>query len=170
MVTRPDHAEARASVAFSGNLIGCSGEKLFSWLNNAELLKQDQRSYEYPVFDDSTVSQPVDDDHRKINLISRRLNSRPLALVCSGYRAMRNHSIVFGYHLLDPEIEVRKSYKPATDFLLNRFSRSRNAAWFGFRSKLMANAFRIKQLDRKSTRLNSSHRCISYAVFCLKKK
>src|SRR5436189_725671 len=25
-------------------------------------------------------------------------------------------------------------------------------------------------IDRKSTRLNSSHRCISYAVFCLKKK
>src|SRR5437764_7787782 len=29
-------------------------------------------------------------------------------------------------------------------------------------------AFDLK--DRKSTRLNSSHRCISYAVFCLKKK
>src|SRR5437762_3820405 len=28
----------------------------------------------------------------------------------------------------------------------------------------------ILLLDRKSTRLNSSHRCISYAVFCLKKK
>src|SRR5437762_7162852 len=28
----------------------------------------------------------------------------------------------------------------------------------------------IRQRDRKSTRLNSSHRCISYAVFCLKKK
>src|SRR5437764_11078426 len=27
-----------------------------------------------------------------------------------------------------------------------------------------------EQQDRKSTRLNSSHRCISYAVFCLKKK
>src|SRR5437763_7936258 len=27
-----------------------------------------------------------------------------------------------------------------------------------------------EDLDRKSTRLNSSHRCISYAVFCLKKK
>src|SRR5437763_8841854 len=26
------------------------------------------------------------------------------------------------------------------------------------------------ELDRKSTRLNSSHRCNSYAVFCLKKK
>ena len=35
-------------------------------------------------------------------------------------------------------------------------------------------AFTLNRLyfgqDRKSTRLNSSHRCISYAVFCLKKK
>src|SRR5437867_5767369 len=29
---------------------------------------------------------------------------------------------------------------------------------------------RGRRLDRKSTRLNSSHRTISYAVFCLKKK
>src|SRR5690625_5596991 len=29
---------------------------------------------------------------------------------------------------------------------------------------------RVKILDRKSTRLNSSHVAISYAVFCLKKK
>src|SRR5437762_10033807 len=28
----------------------------------------------------------------------------------------------------------------------------------------------FEELDRKSTRLNSSHRCTSYAVFCLKKK
>src|SRR5438477_7723365 len=28
----------------------------------------------------------------------------------------------------------------------------------------------LKMLDRKSTRLNSSHMSISYAVFCLKKK
>src|ERR1017187_10923620 len=27
----------------------------------------------------------------------------------------------------------------------------------------------LETIDRKSTRLNSSHRCISYAVFCLKK-
>src|SRR5437879_9400379 len=27
-----------------------------------------------------------------------------------------------------------------------------------------------RRSDRKSTRLNSSHRCSSYAVFCLKKK
>src|SRR5437763_12580081 len=31
-------------------------------------------------------------------------------------------------------------------------------------------AAQSQQRDRKSTRLNSSHRCISYAVFCLKKK
>src|SRR5437764_4833900 len=31
-------------------------------------------------------------------------------------------------------------------------------------------SIRKSALDRKSTRLNSSHRCISYAVFCLKKK
>src|SRR5258708_26878112 len=28
----------------------------------------------------------------------------------------------------------------------------------------------MERLDRKSTRLNSSHQIISYAVFCLKKK
>src|SRR5207248_11416271 len=31
-------------------------------------------------------------------------------------------------------------------------------------------AYAAKLIDRKSTRLNSSHRTISYAVFCLKKK
>src|SRR5258708_12170536 len=29
---------------------------------------------------------------------------------------------------------------------------------------------KLVELDRKSTRLNSSHQIISYAVFCLKKK
>src|SRR5438034_10770218 len=33
-----------------------------------------------------------------------------------------------------------------------------------------AQRLRIAQPDRKSTRLNSSHTVISYAVFCLKKK
>src|SRR5262245_63063648 len=32
------------------------------------------------------------------------------------------------------------------------------------------NRKRVQRLDRKSTRLNSSHLGISYAVFCLKKK
>src|ERR1017187_5688525 len=33
----------------------------------------------------------------------------------------------------------------------------------------LISALRLTPEDRKSTRLNSSHRCISYAVFCLKK-
>src|SRR4051794_41223313 len=33
-----------------------------------------------------------------------------------------------------------------------------------------ADAFGLTETDRKSTRLNSSHPSISYAVFCLKKK
>src|SRR3712207_8536848 len=33
-----------------------------------------------------------------------------------------------------------------------------------------AHGFMVEALDRKSTRLNSSHANISYAVFCLKKK
>src|SRR2546429_5201342 len=34
----------------------------------------------------------------------------------------------------------------------------------------LTNSPDIKEADRKSTRLNSSHGYISYAVFCLKKK
>src|SRR5260221_9580053 len=35
---------------------------------------------------------------------------------------------------------------------------------------LLARGLRPQDADRKSTRLNSSHTVISYAVFCLKKK
>src|SRR5437762_4449450 len=38
-----------------------------------------------------------------------------------------------------------------------------------YRAQALLDAMQ-KAADRKSTRLNSSHRCISYAVFCLKKK
>src|SRR2546422_8550365 len=34
----------------------------------------------------------------------------------------------------------------------------------------MQDAYQVRSIDRKSTRLNSSHGYISYAVFCLKKK
>src|SRR5437762_5681349 len=44
------------------------------------------------------------------------------------------------------------------------------ASGLGLPASTVARARKIQQLDRKSTRLNSSHRCISYAVFCLKKK
>src|SRR5690625_6384965 len=37
-------------------------------------------------------------------------------------------------------------------------------------AELMAALPEVLEIDRKSTRLNSSHVAISYAVFCLKKK
>src|SRR5258707_3812633 len=41
---------------------------------------------------------------------------------------------------------------------------------FSYAYNLFTPAFDILRRDRKSTRLNSSHANISYAVFCLKKK
>src|SRR5258707_3385923 len=53
-------------------------------------------------------------------------------------------------------------------------SSRRPAAWASGRWPLAATASRLSNhssaTDRKSTRLNSSHANISYAVFCLKKK
>src|SRR5437867_6299158 len=51
---------------------------------------------------------------------------------------------------------------------LFRSSRDRRA--IVARRDLPDGVFGIDSKDRKSTRLNSSHRTISYAVFCLKKK
>src|SRR4051812_50008967 len=48
------------------------------------------------------------------------------------------------------------------------FQRWRWELWHG--SQLIAAGWRLRPVDRKSTRLNSSHMSISYAVFCLKKK
>src|SRR5437879_10324923 len=49
-----------------------------------------------------------------------------------------------------------------------RFQRNRGAGSLVSRGDRFNAIGAVK--DRKSTRLNSSHRCISYAVFCLKKK
>src|SRR5437762_9171286 len=53
-----------------------------------------------------------------------------------------------------------------------RDSRQRRRAKLshGLASRPVGPLTRLGCRDRKSTRLNSSHRCISYAVFCLKKK
>src|SRR5256885_6611828 len=44
------------------------------------------------------------------------------------------------------------------------------AAFQAAHARFVEVAARVNTLDRKSTRLNSSHLVISYAVFCLKKK
>src|SRR5438270_8960616 len=42
--------------------------------------------------------------------------------------------------------------------------------WDGYRALAYIEEGKVSLVDRKSTRLNSSHSQISYAVFCLKKK
>ena len=44
------------------------------------------------------------------------------------------------------------------------------AVWYKFQELVFLIMLDEPDLDRKSTRLNSSHANISYAVFCLKKK
>src|SRR5438034_4468014 len=52
------------------------------------------------------------------------------------------------------------------------FLSGRRLSWWLLGVSLVATTFSTDtpNLDRKSTRLNSSHTVISYAVFCLKKK
>src|SRR3712207_6993946 len=45
-----------------------------------------------------------------------------------------------------------------------------NQGWRPLHYAVQMDRAEIVELDRKSTRLNSSHANISYAVFCLKKK
>src|SRR5207249_10604759 len=48
---------------------------------------------------------------------------------------------------------------------------SSDGKWLVYATRYDAETgLRLRNLDRKSTRLNSSHVSISYAVFCLKKK
>src|SRR5437868_12490683 len=66
----------------------------------------------------------------------------------------------------------RSTLFPYTTLFRSRRVRGRIAAWHGgfpdYRASLLVQ--RDQRRDRKSTRLNSSHVSISYAVFCLKKK
>src|SRR5437879_11522802 len=73
--------------------------------------------------------------------------------------------------------QVPRTYREAAFALgATRWEVIRVAVLPAARSGLVASVFLGlgralgETIDRKSTRLNSSHRCISYAVFCLKKK
>src|SRR5437762_10540119 len=73
------------------------------------------------------------------------------------------HSFFFNNTL--PTHIYTLSLHDALPILANHLERRHRVAMGEFDEMFLAVA-----PDRKSTRLNSSHRCISYAVFCLKKK
>src|SRR2546430_13125479 len=62
-----------------------------------------------------------------------------------------------------------KSSKPS-DGLRSKFPHYGYSDMVELQHRLLADGLGVDHLDRKSTRLNSSHSQISYAVFCLKKK
>src|SRR5207248_8662382 len=61
---------------------------------------------------------------------------------------------------------VREGHLEMVRFLLEQGADATTYRTYPFQDSLVSMA---QDRDRKSTRLNSSHRTISYAVFCLKK-
>src|SRR5690554_7578297 len=70
---------------------------------------------------------------------------------------MNHHTLYCPFHLIE-SYDVRVHFLTRCNILLNPVSKS-------FQTHVLR-----QHPDRKSTRLNSSHVRISYAVFCLKKK
>src|SRR2546426_4506887 len=64
--------------------------------------------------------------------------------------------------LQDPSLSGTVTKEEVEYLTRLRFKKKRPTPLFYYRE--------LQNLDRKSTRLNSSHLVISYAVFCLKKK
>src|SRR5258707_2142387 len=64
----------------------------------------------------------------------------------------------------------RSTLFPYTTLFRSRNVMPSSAAWSNFTLVKVAPSKLRPRRDRKSTRLNSSHANISYAVFCLKKK
>src|SRR5947208_13264964 len=77
---------------------------------------------------------------------------------------------VFYFFFLMIRRPPRSTLFPYTTLFRSRHQASRARAWRSLCSRGKRSKSRWKGKDRKSTRLNSSHQIISYAVFCLKKK
>src|SRR5207244_1365018 len=76
------------------------------------------------------------------------------------------------HHIIDQAVD---SYFPLVEELNSKVDGLERKLFEEFDEGLIHEIFKAKRStfglrDRKSTRLNSSHQIISYAVFCLKKK
>src|SRR5690625_6404333 len=87
--------------------------------------------------------------------------SHIIKIVSSDFKSLFNNSIrILSVNCLYTFVSARYSFT-----LIPAVSNSRSQL-----SREGVSIIKSKSLDRKSTRLNSSHVAISYAVFCLKKK
>src|SRR5258708_16956801 len=82
------------------------------------------------------------------------------------------YTTLFRSNVVDARLPPGSSGMFGGYFLLGSDPQGRDmlsAVIFGLRTSLLVGGLSVV-LDRKSTRLNSSHQIISYAVFCFKKK
>src|SRR5207249_5988530 len=106
----------------------------------------------------------------------RNNSSRPRKLTVTSYATLVLGSdpeetgmhVVTKWDLQSQSLFARNSYNPEfCECITFATSSPTPASFTGDRTAFIG---RNRSLDRKSTRLNSSHVSISYAVFCLKKK
>src|SRR2546426_554019 len=102
------------------------------------------------------------------------ITQEPFPSAATG-RAFRTTPTVFGHGLLDavPDAEILAREDPDDrdgDGISGRANRTADGGVGRFGRKANFATLLGEKRDRKSTRLNSSHLVISYAVFCLKKK
>src|SRR5437867_8013935 len=106
------------------------------------------------VLGDTAISAIEQASSGRRRFFGRRKIQRPAITHCENCGAqLRGHWCA---KCGQPAIDYRRSFRHVIADLLNEF--------LNWDSKFFATI-----ADRKSTRLNSSHRTISYAVFCLKK-
>src|SRR2546430_6015958 len=74
------------------------------------------------------------------------------------------YTTLFRSHVIQPPADVARAQVPP------RRPPGEETVIVGIERSPQVREARAEQRDRKSTRLNSSHSQISYAVFCLKKK
>src|SRR3712207_293694 len=119
------------------------------------------------------VAKELGDANRRVNVLHLDQKGRGRALKASW---LASDADVLSYMDVDLSTDIRsypalvraiaeEGYDVATGSRLARGSRTTR----GLKRDVISRSYNLL-IDRKSTRLNSSHANISYAVFCLKKK
>src|SRR5205814_9232495 len=108
---------------------------------------------------------------RKHRLATTRASlDRPTGLIHVDHLRDNAHDVLLHLFFLTLRRPPRSTLFPYTTlFRSRRCSRRLHSSHRGKPTERM-HGHRANETDRKSTRLNSSHLGISYAVFCLKKK
>src|SRR5206468_8103521 len=102
---------------------------------------------------------------RRLSQVLTRRFSRVAWTALAGYAL-----VVVLLFALAAEMALRRSLEHSADFIQSLLGAYRDSTSAPGAVMPSALADQLGRQDRKSTRLNSSHDQISYAVFCLKKK